>query len=46
MGSAFLCGSFIGNKLAGKVKAQTIEKLLGVVLTMASLAVLIHAWML
>lgn len=46
MGCAFFCGSFIGNKLAGKIKAQTIEKLLGVVLAMASIAVLIHAWML
>lgn len=46
LGGAFFCGSLLGNNIAGKIKATTVETLLGVVLALASVAVLIHAWML
>lgn len=46
LGAAFFTGSLIGNNVVGKVKAQTLEKTLGFVMIAASIAIIVHAWLL
>jgi len=42
LGGAFFCGSFIGNKLAGKAPQALIERILGTVLILAALTLVVH----
>jgi hypothetical protein len=42
LGAAFFCGSFIGNKLAGKAPQGVVEKILGSVLILAAITLVIH----
>jgi uncharacterized membrane protein YfcA len=45
LAAAFFVGSFIGNNLAGKVSAHRLEKILGTIMLLASLTIVLHAWL-